>query len=58
MLTDEIRTQNQGQIDYSETIPTELRRFRKKTPLSVEKEVPPAGFEPATPALGKRCSIP
>ena len=47
-----------GNLDWSKP---GLLMKSKENPANAgnrKNSVPPAGFEPATPALGKRCSIP
>ena len=43
---------HQGPSQETETKENPVKASNRKNPI------PPAGFEPATPALGKRCSIP
>ena len=42
----------QGPSQETESKENPVKASNRKNPI------PPAGFEPATPALGKRCSIP
>jgi hypothetical protein len=43
---------HQGPSQETESKENPVKASDRKNPI------PPAGFEPATPALGKRCSIP